>query len=99
MASPMSSEARPESAARMTMKTRMTAVSTEFCKSCSSCLMTVDLSWLNEILVPSGSALANSAATIFTASTVSTRLAPVRFDTSTATAGLPSRRVIDSASL
>ena len=49
--------------------------------------------------MPSGSALTKSSATAFTASIVSIRLAPMRFFTSMAIAGLPSRRVIVSASL
>jgi hypothetical protein len=31
------------------MNTRMTAVSTEFCRSLSNCRMEVDLSWLKPI--------------------------------------------------
>ncbi len=98
MARPIRIEARPESAKRMTMKTRMTAVRTEFCRSFRSWRMVVDLSWLKATSVPAGRDFWNSVVTALTASTVSTRFAPVRFDTSMATAGLPSSRVIVSAS-
>ncbi len=51
------------------------------------------------IVTPSGSRFWNSAATAFTLSTVSIRLAPVRLEISIATAGSPLSRVIEVASL
>ena len=98
IANPISSEARPDSAKRMTMNTRITAVSTEFCKSDSSWRMLIDLSWLKVTTVPGGSRFWLLATSAFTASTVSIRFAPVRFETSMAMAGLPFSRVIEVGS-
>ena len=99
IARPISSDARPDRAYRMTMKTRMTAVRTLFSRSPSNCRILVDLSWLKLTTAPGGNSFAKSSATTFTSSTVSTRFAPVRFDTSMAMAGLPFSRAIVSASL
>ena len=82
----------------MTMNTRITAVRTEFCRSNSSCRMSLDLSWLKVISVPSGKSLRNSSVTAFTSSTVWIRFAPDRLETSIATAGTPFRRVTVSGS-
>ena len=97
---PMNSEARKPSANRMMTATSSTPVTTEFCRSASIWRMTFDLSCVKvtcDGLRPGLSAAAPT--TCFTPSTVSIRLAPVRFDTSMVIAGVPLTRVIEVASL
>ena len=94
MANPIRMDERTVKAYRMTMNTKTTAVRTEFCRSDSSWRMVIDLSWLNDTSTPSGRSFCTTSVTARTSSTVSIRLAPMRFDTSIATAGLPSRRVM-----
>ena len=87
MAMPMNSEARKPSANRMITATSSTPVATEFCRSDSICRISFDLSWVKPTCTPAGQLFSIWATTCFTASTVSIRLAPVRFDTSMVIAG------------
>ena len=98
MARPIRIDERMPRKYRITMNTRITAVSTEFCKSSSIVRMSFDLSWLKLTSTPAGSTDLNSSATAFTPSTVSMRFAPDRLDTSIAIAGLPLSRAMESAS-
>ena len=100
IAMPMNSEARPPSTNRMMTKTSSTAVITVFCRSCSIWRMVFDLSCVKATSTVAGPGLlAAASTTAFTPSTVSIRLAPVRFETSMAMAGRPLTRVIEVASL
>ena len=99
MAMPMNSEARKPSANRITTATSSTPVSTEFCRSESIWRMIFDLSCVKVTWTAPGQVFCSSVTVAFTASTVSIRLAPVRFDTSMVMAGLPLTRVTEVASL
>ncbi len=99
MAMPMNSEARKPSVNMMITTTSSTPVATEFCRSCSICRMTLDLSCVNETCTASGQVLRSVSMVRRTPSTVSIRLAPVRFDTSMVMAGRPLTRVTEVASL
>ena len=99
MAIPMNSDARPPSTVSMITTTSRTAVMTLFCSSCSMVRMSFDLSCVKDTLTVEGQALTRFSTTARVASTVSTRLAPARFDTSMVIAGLPLTRVIDVGSL
>ena len=61
--------------------------------------MTFDLSCVKETCSASGQVFFSCSTTAFTPSTVSIRLAPVRFETSMVIAGRPLTRVIEVASL
>jgi hypothetical protein len=61
--------------------------------------MSFDLSCVKETSTVEGQVLASSSTTLRVASTVSIRLAPVRFDTSIVIAGLPFTRVMEVGSL
>ena len=99
MAMPMNSEARPPSTISMMTTTSSTAVMTLFCSSCSMMRMSFDLSCVKVTSTVAGQVFFSSSTTLRVASTVSIRLAPVRFDTSMAIAGLPLTRVIEVGSL
>ena len=99
MAMPMNSEARPPSTISMITTTSSTAVMTLFCSSCSMMRMSFDLSCVKVTSTVSGQVAVSSSTTARVASTVSIRLAPVRFDTSMVIAGLPLMRVIEVGSL
>ncbi len=99
IAMPMKIEARPPSTNSMMTKTRITAVTTLFCRSFSIWRMNLDWSWMKPTWSCAGQPFWSLATAAFTPSTVSIRLAPARLVTSTTTAGLPSTRVIEVASL
>ena len=99
MAMPMKSEARPPSTISMMTTTSRTAVMTLFCSSCSMMRMSFDLSCVKVTSTVAGQVFCSSSTTLRVASTVSIRLAPVRFDTSMVIAGLPLTRVIEVGSL
>ena len=99
MAMPMKSEARPPSTISMMTTTSRTAVMTLFCSSCSMMRMSFDLSCVKATSTVAGQVFCSSSTTLRVASTVSIRLAPVRFDTSMVIAGLPLTRVIEVGSL
>ncbi len=99
MAMPMNSDAREPSANRMMTATRRTPVATEFCRSLSICLMTLDLSWVKDTCTALGQVSFSFSTTCFTPSTVSIRLAPVRLEISIVMAGRPFTRVTVVASL
>ena len=61
--------------------------------------MIFDLSCVKVTCTPSGQVFCSFSTTFFTPSTVSIRLAPVRFDTSMVMAGRPLTRVTEVASL
>ena len=81
------------------MNTRMTAIMTWFCRSPSNWFTKTDLSCVKVTFMPSGIVLMYVSAMAFTCPIVSIRLAPMRFFTSMAMAGLPLSRVTVSASL
>ena len=99
MAMPMNREARPPSTMSMITTTSRTAVMTLFCSSCSMMRMSLDLSWVKVTATVLGQVFFRSSMTLRVASTVSMRLAPVRFETSMVMAGLPLMRVIEVGSL
>ena len=99
IAMPMNSEARKPSANRMITATRSTPVATEFCRSPSIWRITFDLSCVKVTCTASGHCRCICVTMYFTVSTISIRLAPVRFDTSMVMAGRPLTRVIEIASL
>ena len=99
MAMPMKSEAREPSANRMITATNRTPVATEFCRSLSICLMTLDLSWVKDTCTAPGQVCFSLSTTYFTPSTVWIRLAPVRLEISIVMAGRPFTRVTVVASL
>ena len=99
IAMPMNSEARKPSANRMITATSSTPVATEFCRSPSIWRITFDLSCVKVTCTASGHCRCSCVTMYFTASTISIRLAPVRFDTSMVMAGRPLTRVIEIASL
>ena len=66
IARPIKIEDRTDSEYKMIIKTNITAVRTEFCRSLSSCRMVVDLSWLNDTTTPSGSCFCRASVTSFT---------------------------------
>ena len=100
MAMPMNSEARKPSANRITTATSSTPVATEFCRSASICRMIFDLSCVKVTCDGFRPGLLQlPPRSPSRASTVSIRLAPVRFDTSMVMAGLPLTRVTEVASL
>jgi hypothetical protein len=99
MAMPMNSEARKPSANRMITTTSSTLMMTEFWRSLSIVRMTFDLSCVKATLIVPGQVFCSRSTTFFTPSTVSIRLAPVRFETSMVIAGLPLTRVMVVASL
>ncbi len=96
---PMNSEARKPSANRMMTTTSSTPVATEFCRSASIWRMIFDLSWVKVTSTEAGQVPFSFSTAAFTPSTVSIRLAPVRFDTSMVMAERPLTRVTEVASL
>ena len=96
---PMNSEARRPSTDSMMTKTSRTAVMHAVLQLVQHDADVFDLSCVKVTWTVAGQVLRRSSTTFFVASTVSTRFAPLRFDTSMAIAGLPLTRVIEFGSL
>ena len=82
----MNSEARKAEREQITDRDQEHAGQTEFCRSPSICRMIFDLSCEGDMDHP-GQVFCSASTVAFTASTVSIRLAPVRFETSIVMAG------------